>query len=94
MSVNGTPPPKKNPESAPDFSVCTTILTNNNNHNNLIYPRSKWIIRQVGKYFKIKQIKANSISIDKNNIIYCVNNRMLDSDWLLTAHIYSLILLL
>ena len=94
MSVNGTLPPKKNPESAPDFSVCTTILTNNNNHNNLIYPRSELIIRQVVKYLKIKQIKTNNISIDKNDIIYCVNNRMLDSDWFLTAHIYSLILLL
>ena len=26
--------------------------------------------------------------------INCVNNKMLESDWFLTAHIYSLILLL
>ena len=74
--------------------MCTTILNNNNNHNKLIYPRRKLIIRQVGKYLKIKKIKTNNISIDKNNIIYCVNNKMLDSDWFLTADIYSLILLL
>ena len=29
---------------------------------------------------QLKQIKANNISIDKNNNIYCVNNKMLDSD--------------
>ena len=29
---------------------------------------------------QLKQIKANNICIDKNNNIYCVNNKMLDSD--------------
>ena len=83
--LRGTPPTKKNPGSAPDFSVCTTILTNNSNHNNLIYPRSKLIIRQVRKYLKLKQTKTINISIDMNNLY--VNNRMLDSDWFLTAHL-------